>query len=77
MIRRAVCLAALAFAFPGVAGASATQESTVQDDGLLVNGSATVQAHTLDTLKALGADRLAGVIEGIDQVQVVSVAGPT
>jgi hypothetical protein len=58
VIRRACCLAVLAVVFPGVAAASATQESTFQDDGLLVNGGAAAQARTLDTLKALGADRV-------------------
>jgi hypothetical protein len=56
---RACCLAVLAaLALPGVAAASAAQESTFQDDQLLLNGSAAVQARTLDTLKALGADRV-------------------
>jgi hypothetical protein len=56
---RACCLAVLAAcALPGTAAASTTQESTFQDDALLVNGSAAVQARTLDTLKALGADRV-------------------
>jgi hypothetical protein len=56
---RACCLAVLAaLALPSAAAASATQESTFQDDELLVDGSAAVQARTLDTLKALGADRV-------------------
>jgi hypothetical protein len=56
---RACCLAVLAaLALPGGAAASATQESTFQDDDLLVYGSAAQQAQTLDTLKALGADRV-------------------
>jgi hypothetical protein len=52
----AVVLAALAL--PGLAAASSTQESTFQDDDLLVGGDAATQARTLDTMKALGADRV-------------------
>jgi hypothetical protein len=52
-----------ALALPSAAAASATQESTFQDDALLVNGSATVQARTLDTLKALGADRVRATLQ--------------
>ncbi|HEX7300672.1 MAG TPA: hypothetical protein VF257_16860 [Solirubrobacteraceae bacterium] len=47
-----------ALALPGLAVASSTQESTFQDDQLLVNGDAATQARTLDTMKALGADRV-------------------
>jgi hypothetical protein len=46
-----------ALALPGVAAASSTQDSTFQDDALLVSDAAT-QARTLDTMKALGADRV-------------------
>jgi hypothetical protein len=56
---RALPLAVLAaLALPGVAVASSTQDSTFQDDALLVSGDAATQARTLDTLKALGADRV-------------------
>ena len=50
--------AALLLAFALVAApahASTQQESTFQDDDLLVFGSADTQAKTLDTLKSLGA----------------------
>ncbi|HYF24922.1 MAG TPA: hypothetical protein VD931_04200 [Baekduia sp.] len=49
-------LALLALAAP--AGASRFQESTFQDDDLLVYGEPARVAETLDTLKALGVDRL-------------------
>jgi hypothetical protein len=56
---RACCLAVLAaLAAPGAAAASATQESTFQDDALLVLGNAAVQGRTLDALRALGVDRV-------------------
>lgn len=59
MTGRAGSLAVLAaLALPGAAAASSTQESTFQDDALLVNGSPAVQARTLDVLKGLGADRV-------------------
>ena len=59
MTTRAPWLAVLAaMALPGVAVASSTQESTFQDDELLVRGDAATQARTLDTMKALGADRV-------------------
>ena len=59
MSGRACCVAVLAaLAWPGAAAASTTQESTFQDDHLLVDGNAAVQARTLDTLKALGVDRV-------------------
>jgi hypothetical protein len=57
--RRLVLLAALAaLVSPAAASASPVQESTFQDDALLVNGTATQQARTLDTLRALGVDRV-------------------
>jgi hypothetical protein len=57
--RRLAVLAALAaLAAPEAAPASPSQESTFQDDALLVDGSAAQQAATLDTLRALGADRV-------------------
>jgi Cellulase (glycosyl hydrolase family 5) len=56
---RACSLAVLAaLALPAAAVASSTQESTFSDDDLLVRGSPAVQASTLDTMKALGADRV-------------------
>ena len=58
MTGRACSLLVLgALALPGAAAASSTQDSTFQDDALLVSDAAT-QARTLDTLKALGADRV-------------------
>jgi hypothetical protein len=57
--RPLAALAALAvFVTPAAAPASPLQESTFQDDALLVNGTAAQQARTLDTLRALGADRV-------------------
>lgn len=47
-----------ALTLPGAAAASSTQESTLQDDALLVNGTRAVQARTLDAIKALGGDRV-------------------
>ena len=59
MIRHACFLAVLAaVALPAAATASSTQESTFSDDALLVNGTPAVQRSTLDTMKALGADRV-------------------
>ena len=58
MIRLAAGLALLLLAVPATARASAQQETTFQDDDLLVFGDADTQARTLDTVKALGADRL-------------------
>ncbi|HKE78818.1 MAG TPA: hypothetical protein VKB54_05890 [Solirubrobacteraceae bacterium] len=59
MNARACCFVVVgALALPGAAVASPTQESTFQDDALLVNGSPAVQARTLDTIKALGGDRV-------------------
>jgi Cellulase (glycosyl hydrolase family 5) len=59
LTRHACFLAVLAaLALPAAATASNTQESTFSDDALLVNGSPAVQASTLDTMKALGADRV-------------------
>jgi hypothetical protein len=59
---RAGCLAVLgalaALVAPTGALASGTQESTFQDDDLLVYGTEAVQASTLDTIKALGGDRV-------------------
>ena len=45
-------------ALPSFALASRTQESTFQDDPLLVYGSAEQQISTLDTLKSFGVDRI-------------------
>ena len=59
MTRRACSLAVLAaLALPAAAVASSTQESTFSDDELLVRGGPATQARTLDTMKALGADRV-------------------
>jgi uncharacterized protein YpuA (DUF1002 family) len=59
LIRRACSLAVLAaLALPAAAAASSTQESTFSDDDLLVRGAPATQAQTLDTMKALGADRV-------------------
>jgi hypothetical protein len=45
-------------AFPSLALASRTQESTFQDDPRLVYGDAATQDATLDTLRAFGVDRI-------------------
>ncbi len=45
-------------ALPSSALASKTQESTFQDDPLLVYGTAEQQISTLDTLKGFGVDRI-------------------
>ena len=45
-------------AIPSSALASRTQESTFQDDPLLVYGTAEQQTSTLDTLKSFGVDRI-------------------
>jgi hypothetical protein len=45
-------------AFPSLALASRTQESTFQDDPLLVYAPAEQQIATLDTLKGFGVDRI-------------------
>lgn len=45
-------------AFPSFALASKTQESTFQDDPLLVYGTPEQQTATLDTLKGFGVDRI-------------------
>jgi hypothetical protein len=59
LTRRACSLAVLAaLALPAAAAASSTQESTFSDDDLLVRGGPATQARTLDTMKALGADRV-------------------
>lgn len=60
MRRLVVALALLAamLATAGGARASTTQESTFQDDPLLVFGSADTVDRTLDTLKGLGVDRV-------------------
>jgi len=59
LTRRACSLAVLAaLALPAVAAASSTQESTFSDDDLLVRSGPATQARTLDTMKALGADRV-------------------
>src|SRR5439155_12703921 len=50
--------ALLLLAVPAAAHASAREETTFQDDDLLVFGSAATQARTLDTIRALGADRV-------------------
>jgi hypothetical protein len=56
-MRLTACLvAALVLGLPSAAGASATQESTFQDDHLLVEGTARQQRAALDAMKALGAD---------------------
>jgi hypothetical protein len=58
-VRRLALAAALAaLALPGAAHAAAEQESTFQDDPRLVYGDDATVASTLDTLKALGVDRL-------------------
>ena len=51
------CLAASA-ALPGAATASVTQESSFQDDSLIVFSEPAALARTLDKLKGLGVDRL-------------------
>lgn len=51
------CLVGLAVA-PGMAGASARQESTFQDDNLLVYAEPAAVGRTLDQLAGLGVDRL-------------------
>jgi hypothetical protein len=59
VIGRACWLAVVGvLALPAVAATSSAQESTFQDDPLLVNGSAAVQGRTLDAIKALGGDRV-------------------
>jgi cellulase (glycosyl hydrolase family 5) len=45
-------------AFPSFALASKTQESTFQDDPMLVYGSAEQMTSTLDTLQSFGVDRI-------------------
>jgi hypothetical protein len=45
-------------AFPSFALASSTQESMFQDDPMLIYGSAEQMNSTLDTLQALGVDRI-------------------
>ena len=45
-------------AFPAFASASRTQESTFQDDPMLVYGTAQQMTSTLDTLQSLGVDRI-------------------
>jgi hypothetical protein len=57
---RAAALALLTAAAlaPAAASASTTMESTFQDDNLLVYGTPATMARTMDTLHALGADRL-------------------
>ncbi|TML03681.1 MAG: pyridoxine 5'-phosphate synthase, partial [Actinobacteria bacterium] len=51
-------LAVALLAAPAAAGASVQQETTFQDDDMLVFGDADTQAQTVDQLKALGVDRL-------------------
>jgi hypothetical protein len=52
-------IAALAVALaPAAAHAADDQESTLQDDSLLVYGTPAEQANALDTMKALGVDRV-------------------
>jgi hypothetical protein len=58
MRRRIALLAVLALAVPATARASEQQETTFQDDDMLVFASEQTQANTLDTIKALGGDRL-------------------
>ena len=58
MSRLAAVVALLLLAVPAAAHASAREETTFQDDDLLVFGSAATQARTLDTIRALGADRV-------------------
>jgi hypothetical protein len=53
----AVLVAALLGAAPAALG-SASQESTFQDDNLLVYGKPKAVGETLDTLKGLGVDRI-------------------
>lgn len=55
-------IAVLALGTPAVATASPTQESTFQDDALLVAGSPATVARTLDTLRALGVDRVRATV---------------
>jgi hypothetical protein len=56
--RLAVLVALAALVSPEAARASPRQESTFQDDALLVYGTAAQQAARLATLSALGADRV-------------------
>ena len=61
MKRLSLVLAALLLALAAVAPlarASVQQETTFQDDDRLVFANAETQASTLDTIKALGGDRL-------------------
>jgi hypothetical protein len=62
-VRRILLVASLVAAalwacLPAAAHASATQESTFQDDNLIVYGSPQVVTQTLSRLKALGVDRI-------------------
>ncbi len=59
MIRRTLLLMLLAvLLLPGVASASSSQEATFQDDNLLIYTDDASRAANLDTLKALGVDRV-------------------
>jgi hypothetical protein len=58
MRRLTLALLALLACLPATAAASMGQESTFQDDDLLVFGTPEQQADALDTMKALGADRV-------------------
>ncbi len=57
-LRPLIALLLLLVAFPSAASAAADQESTFQDDNLIVYGKPAAVAKTLDELKALGVDRL-------------------
>jgi len=53
-----LCVAVAALAAPAGAHASSDQETQFQDDTLLVFRTASQVAHTLDTLRSLGVDRI-------------------
>jgi len=59
-MRALVVLAALAVLalMPAAARAAGDQESTLQDDSLLVYGSPSEQSLALDMMKGLGVDRV-------------------
>jgi hypothetical protein len=59
----AVLAARAALVSPEAARASPLQESTFQDDAVLVYGTAAQQAARLDTLRALGADRVRATLQ--------------
>jgi len=57
-VRLFIAAALMLAAFPSAAAASRTQESTFQDDPLLVYAPQAQMEATLDELKALGVDRI-------------------